>query len=140
MKQTELNNFKKLLLQRRAQILELEKSYENEAFSHSGDTTSRVLPADMGNDETIRDIDIQLVENEIKEIQLIDESLQKIENGTYGVCMECGQNINLQRLEVLPYAHYCVRCEEEMEIVQKAQRKKPDTSSFSSPPIEEPLK
>ncbi len=50
--------------------------------------------------------------DELKEIQM---ALQKILNGTYGICERCGQQIEEERLEAIPTCHYCKKCAEEME-------------------------
>jgi DnaK suppressor protein len=46
---------------------------------------------------------------------LIDEAFQRIENGQYGICANCGKDIEVERLEIKPYAKYCVRCREKEE-------------------------
>lgn len=48
------------------------------------------------------------VENLRMNLQLIDEALARIENDTYGICLECGNPIDDKRLEVIPYARYCL--------------------------------
>ena len=45
-----------------------------------------------------------------EEIGLIDQALQRLETGTYGVCMSCGKRIPLARLDVRPYADRCLEC------------------------------
>jgi len=50
--------------------------------------------------------------DELKEIQV---ALQKILNGTYGICERCGKQIEESRLEVIPTSRYCKKCAEEME-------------------------
>src|SRR4030065_2816966 len=58
---------------------------------------------------------LSLNENERMRLQEVDESLDRIENGTYGICEECGEPIGLKRLEVRPVAEYCVSCKTKME-------------------------
>lgn len=48
-------------------------------------------------------------------LKLIQEALERIDGGDYGVCQECGENIPVKRLELVPYARYCVKCKERME-------------------------
>ena len=54
-------------------------------------------------------------------IKKIDESLAKIENRTYGICDECGEEISLGRLEARPVAPLCITCKEEQEKLEKRQ-------------------
>jgi DnaK suppressor protein len=46
---------------------------------------------------------------------LIEEALDAIENGDYGICAECGEPINAKRLLLMPFALLCVRCQSEIE-------------------------
>ena len=64
------------------------------------------------------DKEINQIEDMMEENQLhkIETALQKINDNTYGVCEDCGANIPIERLEVIPYALYCVKCEEKREI------------------------
>jgi len=58
---------------------------------------------------------LSLNENERMMLQEVDEALDRIENGTYGICEECGGPIGLKRLEVKPVAKYCVPCKTKLE-------------------------
>ena len=42
----------------------------------------------------------------------IEEALERLRDGTYGICMDCGLPISRRRLEALPWARYCVSCQE----------------------------
>lgn len=50
-----------------------------------------------------------------KQIEEIDEALQRIEDGTYGTCTRCGKEINPARLEAIPWAGLCVECQQKQE-------------------------
>ena len=50
-----------------------------------------------------------------EELRMIDSALARIDEGTFGHCMECGQNINAQRLQALPHAALCINCAREEE-------------------------
>lgn len=56
-----------------------------------------------------------LQQSEMDEIRLIDDALERINRGDYGVCMECGNPIPEKRLETFPYAARCVACQEKLE-------------------------
>ncbi len=45
----------------------------------------------------------------------INEAIQKIHSGTYGICAKCGGEIDSERLKVKPYAKYCIQCKERVE-------------------------
>ena len=71
--------------------------------------------ADLGTDEFSRDLEINLSNSEGKILKLINEAIEKLENGTYGKCERCGKNIPKSRLTALPYAKYCIKCQKEIE-------------------------
>lgn len=47
-----------------------------------------------------------------QKLRMIDEALDRIEAGEFGVCAECGEALPARRLEAIPWARYCVRCQE----------------------------
>ncbi len=63
---------------------------------------------DFANDSSIGELSSQLAEVEARELQNIEQALEKMKAGTYGKCDACNKNIPLARLEALPYASYCI--------------------------------
>ncbi|UFS69878.1 TraR/DksA C4-type zinc finger protein [Geomonas sp. RF6] len=50
-----------------------------------------------------------------EELTKLEEAERKLEEGTYGICQECGEPIGIARLNVMPYATHCVQCQSEQE-------------------------
>jgi len=48
-------------------------------------------------------------------LQMVDDALIRIANGTFGVCVECGDSLNKKRLEAVPWASHCLSCQEKIE-------------------------
>ncbi|HDL77187.1 MAG TPA: hypothetical protein ENG36_00270 [Lentisphaerae bacterium] len=71
--------------------------------------------ADQGTDNFDRDFAVNLVSSEQDVLYEIDEALQRLEAGTYGKCENCGEYIDKERLEALPFARLCIRCKTEQE-------------------------
>ena len=69
--------------------------------NHLGDTASATLD---------REIDYSLEENSEHVLRAIDGALQRIGDGTFGLCETCGQPISGERLEAIPYATQCIDC------------------------------
>ena len=46
---------------------------------------------------------------------LIDEALERVENGTYGICAECDEPISEKRLRAIPWAKYCINCQDQLD-------------------------
>ncbi len=51
---------------------------------------------------------------DMKLLREIGDALQRIEQGTYGVCLECEEPISVKRLDAVPWARYCVKCQEQI--------------------------
>ena len=68
---------------------------------------------DMASDRL--DADIDVLETETALLEDVDEALRRIEEGSFGLCADCGQTIPEERLEVIPYAKRCIACAEKSE-------------------------
>jgi len=62
-----------------------------------------------------REIDYTLGENSGEVLAQIDAALQRIEQGTYGTCTNCGREIRIERLEATPWASLCIDCKRQVE-------------------------
>ncbi|HYM37714.1 MAG TPA: TraR/DksA family transcriptional regulator [Nitrospiraceae bacterium] len=80
---------------------------------------------DVG-DQSLMDLDrelgISLMEMRNKRRQLIDEALARLEDSTYGLCDECGVEINEKRLAAVPFAKLCVACQSKQELIEKIEK------------------
>jgi DnaK suppressor protein len=70
---------------------------------------------DLGVADDLGDLLHLLSDSERARIAEIDEALDAVDRGAYGVCERCGEPIDMKRLETLPSARYCVDCKEEIE-------------------------
>ncbi|MBQ9788311.1 MAG: TraR/DksA family transcriptional regulator [Lentisphaeria bacterium] len=66
--------------------------------------------ADTGSDNSHHEMELKLMTEDGNIIQLIEEALERIVNGEFGKCRDCGEDIPEARLEARPYAVYCVKC------------------------------
>ena len=62
-----------------------------------------------------RQVMLNLSEQERSQLSRVDEALEKLEDGRYGVCDECGDRIPVKRLKIVPFAKFCVTCKSKME-------------------------
>lgn len=69
-----------------------------------------------------RELGISLMEMRNKKRQLIDEALTRLDEGTYGVCAECGVDISEKRLVAVPFAKLCVECQSQQELLEKIEK------------------
>ncbi len=105
--------FRKILFKEREQIVGDVKQIVESSKEMGQDGTQDIgdEAANIYNKQVL----LSLNENERARLKEVDESLDRIESGTYGVCEECGGPISLKRLEVRPVAKYCVPCLTKLE-------------------------
>jgi len=65
--------------------------------------------------EKVRQLTYTLGERERAKLNAIEAAIEKIKDGTYGLCEECGTEINKKRLKILPFARYCISCQSDLE-------------------------
>lgn len=71
--------------------------------------------ADEGTDDFVRNINLEVTNKEFSILRQIDRALEKIEDGTYGMCDLSNEEIPIKRLEAVPYATMTVRAQEKFE-------------------------
>lgn len=117
-----LDEIKNLLLQMKAETLkEINKTLKSTSDVSSGEPSGDIY--DQASSERDRELGLLLGDREREKLRNIDEALLKLDEGEYGVCEECGDEIPLGRLKVMPFARYCVRCKSDIEKMQ-AQTKR----------------
>ena len=72
-------------------------------------------PADQASNSYTKELLFSQSTNERNILRLIEEALDRITEGSYGECVNCGQDIQAKRLEALPWARYCIKCQELQE-------------------------
>jgi DnaK suppressor protein len=77
----------------------------------------------------VREMEFAIVEMKAETLERIDEAIQRLEDGTYGTCAECGTEIVEARLKALPFATLCVSCQEAEEARAAAERPAPRSLS-----------
>jgi RNA polymerase-binding transcription factor DksA len=71
--------------------------------------------ADLGTDNYDQEFTLGLIENEQGTLELVVEALRRMEKGTFGQCVECGEPISKPRLQAIPYARHCIACARKLE-------------------------
>ena len=70
---------------------------------------------DMSSATYDRDVLLNLSEVQRRKIRDIDAALERLEQGEYGVCLGCGEDIPEKRMQVRPFSRYCVECKTDVE-------------------------
>lgn len=122
MKKSEQKKYEKLLLAKRAQLIEelglLKKtSLDRTLKENTGDLSSYSYHmADQGTDAMEREKAFLFASKSGRLLHHIDEALRRLQNDKYGKCIECGNPINPARLEAVPHARMCIKCKEAEEL------------------------
>ena len=122
MNHAEMREWKERLLALRASLRgdvhQMADAVLNDSRSKTVVNTSRmpIHMADVGTDAFEREFTIRLIENEEGTLDQVEAALERIENGTYGNCAECGARIPKARLKAIPYATFCVKCASQWEM------------------------
>ena len=78
---------------------------------------------DQASAEIDRNFTLRLRDRERKLLKKIEEAIEQIDTGTYGICEICGQDISLKRLEARPVTTMCIDCKTEQEEEEKLREK-----------------
>ena len=121
MKKTDMKTYKERLLSLRARLRGdvnqmADATLKKSRSEANGDLSSMPIHmADMGSDNFEQEFTLSLMESEEDTLEQIEASLERIEDGTYGQCEECGVKIPKTRLNAIPYATLCVKCASQQE-------------------------
>lgn len=117
MNKKELKRFKQMLLERKTQIMVAADDTRDQGMGFEpADLPDEV---DLASSETGQTLNLRLRDRERVLLKKIEKALEKIDEGTFGVCEVCGEDIGLKRLEARPVTDLCIRCKEDQEKVEK---------------------
>ena len=117
MKKKDIESFKTLLTNQLEELL-----------SQADDTVSGMTvpkenfpdPTDRASLEADRNFMLRIRDREAKLIKKIKKALERIENGTFGICEKCGEDISIKRLKARPVTTHCIECKTQEEALEKA--------------------
>ena len=117
MNKVQLKKFKTLLTEKRDEIVKKAKqTLEEDMTLDANDLPDEM---DLASSEYLQSFTFRLRGREKAFLDKIQKALQKIEDGTFGVCEECGEEISIKRLEARPETTLCIRCKEDQERMEK---------------------
>ncbi len=103
----------KMLIEQKQQILQKIRAKKGEQDKQGGDFI------DIATDSLEHELNYIFEEREREKLQSIDESLKRIQEGTYGECDDCGEDIDVERLLALPFTRLCLDCKSKQERQKK---------------------
>src|SRR5271169_6475137 len=106
MTRTELDNFRTILTTKRAELARATGKRDDIAIQRTPDVLDEIQLA-AERELTTRDL-----ERESRLLRNVREALNRIAEGTYGACLECDEEISPKRLRAMPWAAFCITCQE----------------------------
>jgi len=124
-------NRKKFLAKMREQLGEMKTKLLSELDSElraerEGNKDEGMDTYDLASEERDREINFILSDRERVKIKQVDDALDRLDDGTYGVCESCGLEIAEERLQALPFTRLCRDCQQDQEKEAKSQRRGDD--------------
>ncbi|HKZ78357.1 MAG TPA: TraR/DksA family transcriptional regulator [Pyrinomonadaceae bacterium] len=102
--------FRDKLLNRRESLVG--QVQQAELYSRERDAEATQDPADMAANAYTKELLVSMSDNDRQLLNLIDEALERIEDGDYGKCVRCGEVLPDKRLDAVPWARHCMRCQD----------------------------
>lgn len=117
-------SLKKLLIKMREDIV---KEAKNEIKKFKTGEKKQIVEAvmddgDLSYVDLAEDISLKQLSTHRETLIKIDEALRKLNEGTYGLCEDCGDDISVERLKIIPFATYCRDCQEKKEVIDKIRQ------------------
>jgi len=106
MTKTELNKFKEFLEAKQAELANVLRNRDGIVIEKSPDALDEVQNA------AERELAIRNLDRESNLLRNVRAALHRIHEGTFGVCLHCEEDISLKRLNAVPWAPYCIQCQE----------------------------
>jgi DnaK suppressor protein len=106
---TEQKKFRKILEAKQAELAQVLRNREAIAIEKSADAIDEVQHA------AERELAIRNLDRESQLLRMVKLALQRMNEGSYGICLHCEEPINPKRLAAVPWAPYCIRCQEAID-------------------------
>jgi DnaK suppressor protein len=120
------SQIKEMLLQLREDALKRIADNMKMEIGHLQEAISDMY--DQADDERERQFTILLCDRDKETLSQIDDALERLEEGDYGLCEECGAKISPARLKIRPFARFCVPCKSKLEKNEQYLRGQGDES------------
>ena len=138
MQKDKLEKYHKILVNEKARLENEIRDFQDEEKYSQQESTAELSsydnhPGDSGSETFEREMDLGLKDNTFTLLKQVDDALDKIKSGSYGICQKCGDKIRDDRLEVVPYASFCEKCQESQENLEGVRERPIEEGTFYPP-------
>lgn len=115
MSSADAEKFREILLERRRVLKGNVQNMEDEALKATDQDVSVDHMADYGSDNFEQEFTLGLIESEEEQLREINAALERIDEGSFGLCEACQKPIARERLRAIPYTRFCIECKRKEE-------------------------
>jgi len=128
---------KKMLMEKKREIWNdvKDKLFQQLGKDYRSEMDTVLDEGDKALSDLAEETGLTLVDLRRDTLEKIDQALKKLEEGTYGICEDCGNDISEQRLKALPFAIHCVECKQRREELEQIEKER---DRFGPAPVHEP--
>ena len=105
--------YKKRLLAKQEELLRQVSKSEQDGRQIDEDTTQDI--ADKAANSYTKEFLFHQSDDNRRILQLVSEALERLKNGSFGLCVACQEEVQVKRLEAVPWARHCIECQEKQE-------------------------
>jgi DnaK suppressor protein len=109
MTKTEIDKYRRILLDKQTELERFVRNRDGIAIEKAADAIDEVQHA------TERELAIRNLDRETILLRNVRSALRRIGDGSFGICMHCDEEISLKRVNAVPWAPYCIQCQEEAD-------------------------
>jgi RNA polymerase-binding transcription factor len=113
MDKKKLETFKKRLEERQQELRKIVSRTEQDGRAADSENAQDI--ADKAANSYTKEFLFHQSNNERQLLNMVEGALDRIRTGTFGQCISCGEEINIKRLEAVPWTRFCINCQEKME-------------------------
>lgn len=113
MDRKKLEHFQKRLLQKQQELMQAVARIEQDGRAADEEATQDI--ADKATNSYTKEFLFHQSNTDRSQLQLVNEALVRLREGSFGECIACGEELNLKRLEAVPWAGLCINCQEKVE-------------------------
>ena len=127
------DELKRMLVERQREIMNEVQGKIRDVRAEASDKDHEVLdPGETSEVDIQEDIEFALIQMKAETLNKVNDALARLDNGDYGNCFECGEEIAEKRLRALPFAVRCKDCEEAREQAEQRERQQASRRGTSS--------
>jgi DnaK suppressor protein len=105
--------FRKRLLAKQEELLRLVSRSEQDGRQADEEVTQDI--ADKAANSYAKEFLFHQSDDNRRLLQLVNEALERLKNGSYGECVVCHEEVQMKRLEAVPWARHCIECQQKQE-------------------------